>query len=104
MTRFPSRTDDFRSKRHRTPVGPTVRALVFAAAVATLVACGGPAVPDGGGPPGGECAVTIAGDITIPTRLTNHADGCDYRVEGSVRVTGALVIDAGTEIQFAQDS
>ena len=48
--------------------------------------------------------MTIASDITIPTRLTNRADGCDYRVEGSVRVTGALVIDAGTEIQFAQDS
>lgn len=70
-----------------------------------LSACGGPTAPDGGGPPGaGECAVTIAQDITIPTRLANLGDGCDYRVEGDVRIASELTIDAGTEVQFAQDS
>src|SRR5690606_2202973 len=70
-----------------------------------LAACGGPST--GGGdvpPPGGECSVTITEDITIPTRLANLGAGCDYRVNGTVVIKGALVIDPGTEIQFGQDS
>lgn len=72
-----------------------------------LAACGGPTTPDPGPPdpdPSAKCAVVIADDITIPTRLTNNADGCDYRVEGELLVTGSLTIDAGTEVQFNQDS
>ena len=48
--------------------------------------------------------MTIANHITIPTLLSNHGDGCDYRVEGDIRITSELVIEPGTEVQFAQDS
>lgn len=78
---------------------------LLAALTVVLAACGGTQAPDGGQPqPGGECAVTITEDITIPTRLANLGAGCDYRVNGDVRVTGELVIDPGTEVQFGQDS
>lgn len=83
-----------------------LRLLVLTvASITVLAACSGPAGPDGGGPPpSGECAVTITEDITIPTRLVNLGGGCDYLVDGDLRVTGALVIDAGTELQFTQDA
>lgn len=79
--------------------------VLTVAALTVLSACGGPAGPDGGGPPpSGECAVTITEDITIPTLLTNRGAGCDYLVAGDLRVTSSLLIDPGTEIQFAQDT
>lgn len=69
-----------------------------------VVACGGPRPPEGGEPPSGECAQTIGADITIPTRLANLGSGCDYLVAEYLNVTSELVIEAGTEVQFAQDS
>lgn len=88
--------------QHRYRAGSVLLAVL----ALVLSACGGQ--PSGGGegegPPGGECAVTIASDITIPTRLTDLGPGCDYQVYSSVNITAPLTIEAGTEVQFAQDT
>lgn len=68
-----------------------------------VAACGGNGSTSNGDPTG-QCAEVIRSDITVARTLTDHATGCDYLVEGELRVHGALTIEAGTEVRFAQDA
>lgn len=63
-------------------------------------------VSEGGGPgPGpGTCRHTLSGNITTPSLLVNGGEGCDYLLEGSVRVTTELRVEPGTIVVAASDS
>lgn len=72
----------------------------------TIAACASAGGGDGPprGDPTGQCAERLSSDITVARTLSNVAGGCDYLVEGELRVHGALTIEPGTEVRFAQDA
>lgn len=74
--------------------------------VLTMAACASPGGGDGPpqGDPTGQCAVKLISDVTTPLTLSDSSAGCDYLVEGELRVNSTLTIEPGTEVRFAQDA
>lgn len=70
-----------------------------------LVACGSAAGTEGPeGPPVGNCAHSLTGNVTSPLVLSPAGGECDYALSGSLRVTSSLTIQPGTRIVAAQGS
>ena len=55
-------------------------------------------------PDSGACAVTLSGDVTVPTTLTNSAAACDYLLDGYVQISSTLVVEPGVVIRATQDA
>lgn len=91
--------------------GPFLRRgrLLLVLSISLIVAaCGqvpAPADPDPDPDPGpAACRQQISSDITVPARLVNGGEGCDYLVTELITVTAPLDIEPGTVIEFAQDT
>lgn len=81
------------------------RALALVLITLLVAACGsGSPDPDRGQDPGGACARTLAGEVTMPTRLAPTGGECDYLLSGTLYVTSELRIDPGTTIVAAPAS
>src|SRR5690625_1561886 len=85
--------------------------LLLAACGSSSPSGGADPDPDPSNPPpsGGECRVTVSTNITIPSRLVNGPEECDYYFPSSdgtrtsYTISSAVEIEPGTVLRFGRD-
>ncbi len=54
--------------------------------------------------PDGDCTYVLTENITVPSRLVDTPNLCDYRLEGLVDIKSRLVIEPGVVVRAAKDA
>lgn len=89
--------------------------LIIPLSLVLLTACGGagPGAYDPGNgtvPPAGDCRVTVTDDLTVPLRLENGEEECDYWFPGDSQarkhwyVESQVTIEPGTVLRFGPNA